>query len=101
MIAGSPRPTKGPAYRGEPRKYTPIKGKGFNVEFLFKFPDIVDGKAHGTVGLPLHDNVYDKQTFNVTHKGQWQAGIRISDLVVLKIHLFGQVTFYFDVSLPR
>ena len=29
----------------------------------------------------------------------WQAGIRISDLVVLKIHLFGQVTFYFDISL--
>ena len=29
----------------------------------------------------------------------WQAGIRISDLVVLKIHLFGQITFCFDVSL--
>ena len=25
--------------------------------------------------------------------------IGISDLVVFKIHLFGQVTFYFDVSL--
>ena len=29
----------------------------------------------------------------------WQAGIRISGLAVLKIHLLGQVTFYFDVSL--
>ena len=29
----------------------------------------------------------------------WSFDIRVSDLVVLKIHLFGQVTFYFDVSL--
>jgi hypothetical protein len=29
----------------------------------------------------------------------WQAGIRISYLAVLKIHLFGQITFYFDVFL--
>jgi hypothetical protein len=33
--------------RVEPQKYThPSKAKGFTVEFLFKFPDIVNGKAH-------------------------------------------------------
>jgi len=31
--------------------------------------------------------------------GQWQAGIRISDLTVLRILLFDQVRIYFDVTL--
>ena len=29
----------------------------------------------------------------------WQAGIRFSDLAILKIHLFSQITFDPDVSL--
>ena len=35
----------------------------------------------------------------VGQDGEQVEPFRISDLAVLKIHLFGQVTFYFDVSL--